>query len=168
MRRALSAGFFPPWADIYTTLDAAPRVTERAPGDRLTGALGTARQRPLRWRCQASQIRLRLPDPEYLGSASRARPLGRRSPVLHGDLLRVADLPGGAAFHAVGLHREPLPTPVTVLTDCLDLRFVDPLRLAFRQRTREYGRSASHSSRRTPGHPQGSPFGAPHSRGSPG
>ena len=32
MRRALSAGFFPPWVDICATLDAALRVSERSLG----------------------------------------------------------------------------------------------------------------------------------------
>lgn len=37
MRRALAAGFFPPWVDICTTLDAALRVSERSLGSGLPG-----------------------------------------------------------------------------------------------------------------------------------
>ena len=32
MRTALSAGFFPAWVDIYTTLDATSRISCRPPG----------------------------------------------------------------------------------------------------------------------------------------
>ena len=43
-------------------------------------------------------------DPEYRGAAVAASAARGRAPVLHGDLLRVLDVPALSALHAVSGH----------------------------------------------------------------
>ncbi len=44
------------------------------------------------------------PDAEHLGATGWARARGGRLPVLHGDLLRILDLPLASALHTIGFH----------------------------------------------------------------
>ena len=56
----------------------------------------------MRWK-----LKLLFTDPEHLGAANRARALGCRLTILHGNALGVLDLSLGSALNTISLHREP-------------------------------------------------------------
>ena len=70
----------------------------------MTGYARRATEGPRGTEPTIPQVGLRLPDPEHLRSASRARALSGGLPVLHGDLLGVLDLALAPALHTIGFH----------------------------------------------------------------